>query len=654
VTRHLRSATAPTPSVPARLRPGPRLGALAVTGVLLVTVAAACTAPGPDPRPAVNALAEGLATGDLTGVPLAGLAPQDATAWLQNATTGLGDLRPAVRVVDAVGGDDRDTARAELEQTWDLVPGGEVEWTYTTVVDLTLVDDTWQVTWAPALVAPDLQDEETLTLRHTAAPRGRILGAGGEPIVEDRPVLHLGLDKVQVEPGTQPESARRIADLVGLDPGEYTDRVAAAGAKAFVEALVVRAEDPGLDLQSFTAITGARAVDGTLPLAPTRQFARSVMGTAGPATAEIIEASGGAIQAGDVAGRSGLQGRYDDQLRGMPGLEVLALAGGDQGESDDPTERVVFSSDPVAGRDLGTTIDPGVQQTAEEVLADIQGPASIVALRPSTGAVLAVADGPGSQGYPTAVAGRYAPGSVFKVVSSLALLRAGLTPDSPVQCPDTLTVEGRTFHNFPDYPAAATGTIDLRTAIAQSCNTAIIALRDQATPTALIDAAASLGLGTDTDLGFDAFLGNVPADSTGTDHAAAMMGQARIEASPLAMATVAASIGAGTTVTPRLLDDAPDTAPPPTPLATDEASALRELMRAVVTDGGAQLLRDIPGAPVLAKTGTAQYGPGDQLANHAWMIALHDDLAVAVFVETGDYGSTTAGPLMARFLTELS
>lgn len=332
----------------------------------------------------------------------------------------------------------------------------------------------------------------------------------------------------------------------------------------------------------------------------------------------------------------------------------MALAGGDQGESDDPTERVVFSSDPVAGRDLGTTIDPRVQQTAEEVLADIQGPAAIVALRPSTGAVLAVADGPGSQGYPTAVAGRYAPGSVFKVVSSLALLRAGLTPDSPAQCPDTLTVEGRTFHNFPDYPAAATGTIDLRTAIAQSCNTAIIALRDQATPTALIDAAASLGLGTDTDLGFDAFLGNVPADSTGTDHAAAMMGQARIEASPLAMATVAASIGAGTTVTPRLLDDAPDTAPPPTPLATDEASALRELMRAVVTDGGAQLLRDIPGAPILAKTGTAQYGPGDQLANHAWMIALHDDLAVAVFVETGDYGSTTAGPLMARFLTELS
>jgi glycosyltransferase involved in cell wall biosynthesis len=91
--------------------------------------------------------------------------------------------------------------------------------------------------------------------------------------------------------------------------------------------------------------------------------------------------------------------------------------------------------------------------------------------------------------------------------------------------------------------------------------------------------------------------------------------------------------------------DAPDA-----PLTATEAAALQDLMRAVVTDGGGRLLADAPGAPVLAKTGTAQAGSGADLHNHAWMIAAQGDLAVAVFVEDGEYGSTTAGPLLEQFL----
>ncbi|MFS0704834.1 penicillin-binding transpeptidase domain-containing protein, partial [Cellulomonas sp. 179-A 9B4 NHS] len=96
----------------------------------------------------------------------------------------------------------------------------------------------------------------------------------------------------------------------------------------------------------------------------------------------------------------------------------------------------------------------------------------------------------------------------------------------------------------------------------------------------------------------------------------------------------------------------PSAAPagPPTPLTLDEATALRDMMRAVVTEGGAGLLADVPGEPVLAKTGTAQFGPEADLRNHAWMIAVQGDLAVAVFVAEGDYGSTTAGPLLRSFL----
>jgi cell division protein FtsI/penicillin-binding protein 2 len=458
-------------------------------------------------------------------------------------------------------------------------------------------------------------------------------------------VLRLGVDKTRVDAAAQPEAARQVAELLGLDPGPYAERVAAAGERAFVEALVVRTENPGVDLVAFAAIPGALSVADTIQLSPSRRFARPILGAAGPATAEIIEASDGAVVAGETAGLSGLQLQYDAQLRGRPGLAVVVL------REDTGDERELFRLDPVPGEPLVTTLDPRFQDAAESLLEPV-GPASaIVAIRASTGEVLAAASGPGGEGYSTATLGTYAPGSSFKVVGSLALLRAGLTPDSPVECPASITVDGRVFNNFPDYPPGSLGTIPLRTAVAQSCNTAFIGSGDLVSQQALVDAAATLGLGVELRLGFPAFLGSVPVDSTGTDHAASMIGQGRIQVSPLAMATVAASVAGGRTVVPWLVGSAPpEAAAPATPLTSAEADALRALMRGVVTDGGARFLLDVPGPEVLAKTGTAQTGSGADLHNHVWMIAVQGDLAVAVFVETGEYGSATAGPLLEQFL----
>jgi cell division protein FtsI/penicillin-binding protein 2 len=122
------------------------------------------------------------------------------------------------------------------------------------------------------------------------------------------------------------------------------------------------------------------------------------------------------------------------------------------------------------------------------------------------------------------------------------------------------------------------------------------------------------------------------------------------------MATVAASVKKGALVVPRLLPDhepAADGKDPARPLTGAEAGRLRELMRAVVTDGSGRLLADLPGAPVLAKTGTAEYGQKAPLRTHAWMIAIHGDLAVAVFVEDGQSGSGTAGPILKQFLLDM-
>jgi len=85
-------------------------------------------------------------------------------------------------------------------------------------------------------------------------------------------------------------------------------------------------------------------------------------------------------------------------------------------------------------------------------------------------------------------------------------------------------------------------------------------------------------------------------------------------------------------------------------VSKDEAAVLRDLMHGVVTEGSADMLQDVPGI-VGAKTGTAQYGDGSK--QHVWMLAIVDDLAVAVFVEDGHRGSDTAGPLMEDFLAGL-
>jgi len=591
-----------------------------------------------------------LAALERSGVPFTAGTGAQAEQQLSTAVAELGDLRPEVSVRSVAEVEDGDTATAVLDVAWDI-DAGEQDWEYTTTAELTYVEEAWQVAWSPTLLEPTLADGERLVVGELAPERAGILGGGGAALVSDRPVVRVGIDKTSVAPTQAAGSAEALAGLVGVDPTVFAERVVAAGPSAFVEAIVLRADASyPLEAGALEAIPGALEVPDEIPLAPTRDFARPILGTVGEATAEVIAESDGRLVAGDIVGLSGLQERYDEQLRGRPGVTVQAVPADEAADA-----RELFRSDPVPGEPVETTLDTGLQLAAEEVLAPVVPPSAIVALRPSTGDVLAAASGPGGQGYSTALVGRYAPGSTFKVVSSLALLRAGLTQSSTVSCPETITVDGRSFKNYSDYPAAGLGDIALRAALANSCNTAFIGARAEAPQAALAEAAAALGLGVDRDLGLPAFLGSVPTDGGETEQAASMIGQGRIEASPLAMATVAASVAEGSTVVPRLVvQPAIDTGGPTSTLEAVEAQELRDLIAAVVSEGSAGFLSDVPGAEVGAKTGTAEYGTEAPPRTHAWMIAVQGDLAVAVFVEDGVSGSQTAGPLLEAFLRSVA
>src|SRR5699024_4116617 len=88
---------------------------------------------------------------------------------------------------------------------------------------------------------------------------------------------------------------------------------------------------------------------------------------------------------------------------------------------------------------------------------------------------------------------------------------------------------------------------------------------------------------------------------------------------------------------------------PQTALSEHEVRDLRELMGAAASQGTASSLSDLPGQPVLAKTGTAEHGDPDALP-HTWIVGAQGDLAAAVFVEAGIGGAETAGPILREFL----
>jgi cell division protein FtsI/penicillin-binding protein 2 len=593
------------------------------------------------PDQAVSALADGLGAGDLADVEFVSATQAEVTTDYEQTVAGMGEAAPTVE--SGAVEEDGDSATVTLSWSWPVGPDGE-EWAYESEARLVRSDDTWQVAWDRTVVEPSLRGGTVLDLTPVAPRRGDITGANGLALMTLRPVLRVGLDKAQIPKAGLESSAQAMARLVGIEVAPYVALAKAAGDEAFVEAIVYRQDEiPPAVATEYDAVKGGMLVSDDIPLGPTRGFAAPILGTVGEVTAEMIKEQPDVYEVGDEAGLSGLQQRYDEQVQGGPGAVVNAVA-------SDGRERELFRVDARKGKPLKLTMDLDLQLAAESVLADVAPASALVAIRPSDGAILAAANGPGTEGYNMATFGQFAPGSTFKSVSSLALLRAGLGPDDTVSCSPTIVVDGKSFKNYSDYPSSALGRIAFRTALANSCNTAFISERDRLDGTALFDAAAALGMGIDHDLGFPAYFGSVEPPGTETEQAADMIGQGTVLASPMVMATVIASVQQGRLVVPRLLEQVEVEAPDHTPLTVGEASSLQAMLRGVVTRGSGAALADVPGPPVIAKTGTAEFERDGAIRTHAWMIAAQGDLAVAVFVEEGVSGSQTAGPLLEAFL----
>ena len=296
---------------------------------MLALVTAGCSSgPTPSPPPdtdgvraAATQLADALEKKDLTPVAFAGASGPQTDALFQPLVRGMGPVSPQVDVTGVTGD------RATLAYRWTF-PGVGEPWTYDTTVALTREDGGWRPTWSPTLVQPALDGSNRLSQHRLYPARGELLGEDGDPIVKRRSVVRIGLDKANLAADRQAASATRLAKLVDIDAKAYVKAVEDAGPKAFVPAIVFRETDPDRPSnRAVFAIPGALPVEDDAMLAPSRDFAAALLGRVGPATAEVVKASDGAVIDGDEVGLSGLEKRYDEQMRGTPGVVVQLVPG---------------------------------------------------------------------------------------------------------------------------------------------------------------------------------------------------------------------------------------------------------------------------------------------------------------------------------------
>ena len=210
---------------------------------------------------------------------------------------------------------------------------------------------------------------------------------------------------------------------------------------------------------------------------------------------------------------------------------------------------------------MATPLVVALQNAADAATATQPLPTDMVVVRPGTGEILAVSSNAAAD--PShALSGRFPPGSTMKTMTATALLSAGkVTPDTPVPCPGTTVVDGRSFQNENQFDL---GTVPLTTAFDQSCNTTFIQQGMTLPDAALSQAAASYGVGTAWKLPVPLFGGTVPADATGTAKAADQIGQGQVLMSPAALALVAAGIGSGKPAAPVEVTGAPAAGTAPT------------------------------------------------------------------------------------------
>jgi cell division protein FtsI/penicillin-binding protein 2 len=515
--------------------------------------------------------------------------------------------------------------------------------TLRTTLRLVQVKGKWLVRWAPSTITPKLGVKDKLSLQTTWPARAAILGANGQALTTQSNNVTVGVEGSRIKDAS---SLAKALVAAGATQQQASSAISAAQAHpTFFEPVFTVTQARYEQLKpTLYPLPGTVFESSAAQQAITPGLSSGIVGTVGAITAQELKNLGGAYNAESVVGQTGLEASAEKQLAGTPSatVEVVTTAG---------AHVATLASLPgKAGTPVKTTLDPAVQNAAEAALAKAPSgkSAALIAVDASTGDLLAVANA-NAGGYDQAVLGGFPPGSTFKVLTSTALIGAGVTPSSAASCPTTATVDGEVFHN-----SEGEGQVsNLEQAFAESCNTAFIGLATSKLQASDFPAVASTyRLGKAISMGTPAFAGSVPQPKDQADLAATSIGQGRVLLSPLNLAMVAAAVDTGTVRAPRLVNGAPDDSAATSTLPSSVVTDLHQMMAQVVASGTAAGT-GLPGG-TYAKTGTAEYGTSNPLKIDAWLMGFKDNVAFAVLtIDSPGNGGPTDGPIAADFLDHM-
>ncbi len=381
------------------------------------------------------------------------------------------------------------------------------------------------------------------------------------------------------------------------------------------------------------------------PLGPAASAIVGSVGSIPPEERSTLIAEG--VPAEAIVGRTGLERTFDAQLRGRPGGTLLAGA------------RVIARASARPGSDVRTTISAPVQEAAATALGGQYG--GVVALQPSTGQILGVAG--------IGLDDLQPPGSTFKMVTVTGALQYRVaTPQTVFPYATYATLDGVQLHNSESESCGGS----LVHSFAVSCNSVFAPLGVKLGAAHLVAIAERYGFNHGPGLPGAAESTIPPAREIQGELAlgSTAIGQDQVQASPLQMGVVAATIGdGGRRPTPTFALGGPPASRRVSSVAV--ARQVRAMMIDVVREGTGTSAA-IPGVTVAGKTGTAELGPPPGCASgeaeagackpsasnpadtDAWFAAfapaIAPRIAVAVLLVRDGFGGDTAAPVARQVL----
>ncbi len=343
-----------------------------------------------------------------------------------------------------------------------------------------------------------------------------------------------------------------------------------------------------------------------------------------------------------------LRARYGAKAGGTPGIELVVR----HADTEAADTSLLTLAEGTPGK-LPTTLSATAQAAAEKAVLKFSE-SSVVAVQPSTGEVLAVANHRTDQ-FNAAFEGTLAPGSTMKIITAAMLIDNGVTSmNGAAPCPPTATWQSQTFNNLKGMEPNEGAT--LANSFLRSCNTAFIKLIDGDDAHPLTDesltteAQERFGLGQDNwKTGIVSFDGSVPA-SGGPDRAANAIGQGQVQMSPLNMASVTATAITGEFRQPYIVSPDLDKRPLATAkgLPSSTAAQLKDMMRLTATQGTAAAAMSGLSGDIGAKTGSAEVDGQDK--SNSWFTGFRGDIAAAAMTLEGGHGGDAASPIVAAVL----